>query len=140
MAINKIGGIAALLLGLTSCYNSPEELGRNREDAGINQVADGGGNLALPIKPEYSCREWVIGEEELTVCEYDTDNDGRPDSLLSYSSRGPEIQITKAIDSDGNGTYDQIISRDLILRLPKVEITPKEVPIPKRRQPREIFL
>lgn len=140
MANNKIYRLAALLFGFTSCYYPPEELGRNREDAGIYQAADAGCNLALPIKPEYSCREWIIGEEELTVCEYDTDNDGRPDSLLKYLSRGQEIQITKAIDSDGNGTYDQIISQDLILKLPKVEITPKEVPIPKGKQSGEIFL
>ena len=143
MPKNKICyGLAALVLGLGNCYYPPEELSRSYSDAGVSAAVDGGNHSSLTIKsvkPE-SCREWVIGKEELTICEYDTNNDGKPDSLLQYLGRENEIHILKARDSDGDGSYDRILSQEMFIRIPEVEITPEEIPIPNKSSSGEIFL
>ena len=104
MAINKIGGIAALLLGLTSCYNSPvEEKQTDRNYVSVDGGKDAG-SKPQPFQMPSECQEWEVGQETLTMCEYDANNDGKRESLIKRTSNPKEVRMIKAYDSNGDGT------------------------------------
>lgn len=139
MAINKIGGIAALLLGLTSCYNSPvEEKQTERNYVAVDGGKDAGSKTA-PFQMPSECREWVVGPETLTMCEYDANNDGRRDSVIKRMSNPKEVRMIKAYDTNGDGTYDLVVSDESVLKMPEVEIIPG-IPNSGKPQKQEIFL
>lgn len=140
---NKRGSLVAILLGLTSCYNSPLDDAQSGCETDSKYLSvDGGkdtGSKPQPVQRPSDCREWVVGQETLTVCEYDANNDGKRDSIIQQMSNLRGIRTIKAYDTNGDGIYDLILSDESVLKMPETEIIPG-TPNPGEPKKQEIFL